>query len=45
MKEKIAKWYNQGLWTKTMVSAAVAKGILTAQDYEEITGEKYADDK
>ena len=45
MKEKIAKWYAQGLWTKTMVAAAVAKGILSAQDYEEITGEKYADDK
>ena len=45
MKEKIAKWYAQGLWTKTMVAAAVAKGILTAQDYEENTGEKYADDK
>lgn len=43
MKEKIAKWYKQGLWTKTMVKNAVKKGILSAQDYEEITGEKYAD--
>ncbi len=45
MKDKIARWYAQGLWTKTMVASAVAKGILTAQDCEEITGEKYTDDK
>lgn len=45
MKDKIARWYTQGLWTKTMVASAVAKGSLTARDYEEITGEKYADDK
>lgn len=43
MKEKIAKWYAQGLWTADMVRSAVKKGILNAQDYEEITGEKYAD--
>lgn len=45
MREKIEKWYKQRLWTKAMVAAAVAKGSLTAQDYEEITGESYADDK
>nr|UWF94859.1 MAG: hypothetical protein [Bacteriophage sp.] len=28
-----------------MVRSAVKKGILSALDYEEITGEKYADDK
>ena len=43
MKEKIAKWYKQRLWTKVMVKNAVKKGILSAQDYEEITGGKYAD--
>ena len=41
MKEKIAKWYKQGLWTKTMVKNAVKKGALTAEDYAEITGEDY----
>ena len=41
MKEKIEKWYKQGLWTTEMVRNAVAKKILTAKDYEEITGEKY----
>ena len=39
MKEKIARWYKQGLWTAEMVANAVAKGIITAEDYEEITGE------
>lgn len=43
MKEKIAKWFAQGLWTAGMVRNAVKKGIFTAQDYEEITGGKYAD--
>ena len=41
MKEKIAKWYKQGLWTADMVQAAVSKGIITAEDYKEITGEDY----
>ena len=45
MKEKIAKWFAQVLWTADMVRSAVKKGILSAQDYEEITGESYADDK
>lgn len=45
MKEKIARWYVQGLWTAGMVHNAVKKDILSAQDYEEITGEKYAADK
>lgn len=45
MKEKIARWYAQGLWTADMVRSAVKKGLLSVQDYEEITGESYADDK
>lgn len=42
MKDKIAKWYKQGLWNDAMVGNAVAKGIITAEDYEEITGKVYA---
>ena len=42
MKNKIEKWFKQGLWTKTMVANAVVKKQITAADYEEITGEKYA---
>lgn len=45
MKEKIAKWYKQGLWTAAMVYNAVGKtfsGVeFTASDYEEITGNIY----
>lgn len=41
MKEKITKWYHQGLWTKSMVANAVKKGLISASDYAEITGEPY----
>lgn len=44
MKAKIAKWYKQGLWTKDMVANAVAKGVITAADYEEIVGEAFGGD-
>lgn len=40
MFEKIARWYAQGLWTQKMVANAVRKGVLTAQQYKEITGEE-----
>lgn len=43
MKEKIKKWYEQGLWTVNMVRNAVVKGKLTAAEYAEITGEDYAE--
>jgi hypothetical protein len=36
MKDKIAKWYKQGLWTEEMVLNAVNKGILTADEATEI---------
>lgn len=41
MKAKIEKWYRQGLWTAQMVENAVKKGIITPEDYMEITGEGY----
>ena len=43
MKQKIEKWYKQGLWSAEMVTNAVRKGILTAEDYEDITGEAYGE--
>ena len=43
MFDKIKKWYNQGLWTADMVRNAVAKGVLTPEQFKEITGEQYAD--
>lgn len=38
---KIKKWYLQGFWTKAMVANAVEKGKITAEQYQEITGEAY----
>lgn len=38
MYEKIKKWYGQGLWTATMVANAVTKGVITSDQYREITG-------
>ena len=36
MKEKIKKWYKQGLWTEEMVKNAVAKKVITEADLLEI---------
>lgn len=36
MKDKIAKWYKQGLWTESMVKNAAIKGILTEDEVSEI---------
>ena len=41
MKEKIAKWYDQSLWTSEMVKNAVDQGIITKDQYTEITGLDY----
>lgn len=40
MKEKIAKWYKQGLWSADMVLNAVKKGILTENEAAEILKEE-----
>ena len=36
MKEKIAKWYKQGLWDEEKVQNAVKKGVLTSDEAAEI---------
>lgn len=41
MKEKIIKWYKQGLWSEKMLRNAVEKKWLTADEFEETTGKKY----
>lgn len=41
MRDKITKWYKQGLWTTTMVANAIKKGVITELDYYEITGQFY----
>ena len=40
MFEKIKKWFKQGLWTEQMVMNAVAKGILTKEQSNEILSAK-----
>lgn len=42
MKEKIKKWYPK-LWTINMVREAVKKGIISADDFKEITSEDYVE--
>jgi uncharacterized XkdX family phage protein len=46
MAEVIKRWYNDerfAMWyqNKDLVKKTVAKGIITAEDYKEITGEEY----
>ncbi len=36
MKEKIRKWFRQGLWTEAMVEKAVQKGLLTRAEADAI---------
>lgn len=39
--EVIKKNYDRKLWNKVMVAMAVSKGVITAGQYAEITGEAY----
>jgi len=39
--EIIKKNYDRGLWSKQMVAVAVKKGIITPEQYKEITGDDY----
>ena len=43
MFEKIKRFYDLGLWTKDMVRNAVVKGLITPEEYKEITGETYVE--
>lgn len=36
MFESIKKWYNMGLWNISMVKQAVAKGVITSEQFEMI---------
>lgn len=40
MKEKIALWYAQGLWTTEMVQNAVQKNVLTQEEANKILATK-----
>lgn len=41
MKDRIEKWHKQGLWDVEKIKNAVAKGVLTADKFKKITGQKY----
>ena len=38
---KVKDFYDSGLWTKSMVSNAVAKNWISEAEYQDITGEAY----
>lgn len=38
---RVKKYYDDGLWNKTMVRNAVVKGWITEEEYKLITGEEY----
>lgn len=39
--ETIKRNYDKGLWNKELVRKAVRQNFITADEYFEITGEKY----
>ena len=39
--EKIKDNYEKGFWSAAMVKMAVKKGIITKEQYKEITNENY----
>lgn len=39
--EIIKQNYERKLWSKAQVMVAVSKGVITQEQYKEITGEKY----
>lgn len=39
MRDKIKRWYEQGLWSAAMVHDAVDKGIITEREYRDIVRE------
>ena len=41
MYEVIKRNYDRGMWTKQMIAVAVKKGVITPEQYQEITGEDY----
>ena len=44
MYEKIKKYYDTGLWSEVRVRNMVVKGVITEEEFYEITGEFYNED-
>lgn len=40
--ETIKRNYDRGLWNAAMVKMAVRKGIITKEQFQDITGKEYA---
>lgn len=40
--ERVKYYFESGLWSKQMVKMAVRKGIITKEQYQEITGDEYS---
>ena len=41
MYKRIKYYFQMKLWTVDMVKTAVKKGVITKEQFEEITGEKF----
>ena len=41
MFEKIKMYYDKGVWDERRVRDAVAKGVITAEQFKTITGKDY----
>lgn len=41
--EKVKKWYDKGIWNKTMCRNVVVKGCITPEEFKEITGIDYSE--
>ena len=44
MYEKIKSYYDTGLWSEERVRNMVIKGIITEEEFYDITGEFYNED-
>ena len=44
MYEKIKEYYHTGLWSEERVRNMVIKGVITEEEFYEITGEFYNED-
>ena len=44
MYEKIREYYNTGLWSEERVRNMVVKGVITEEEFYDITGEFYNED-
>ena len=40
-KEQVVFYFEAGFWSAAMVKMAVRKGIITKEQYTEITGKQY----